>query len=169
MSLSLYDLDADLRDLAAALLDAGGEIDDDLNDRFDALLDARDDKVRGYVAVIRNMEAAADATKAERTRLQNRERALSNSAARLKERLLESMLARGEDAHDTPLGKVRVQHASKRSVVLKVSGPDELPDQFCRHSLDVDKAALADALAEGDPEAAAVAELAPAAPFLRIY
>src|SRR5690606_26726310 len=67
----------------------------------------------------------------------------------LKERLCEAMCRRGEDAHDTPLGRVRVQHASTRPVLLLVD-PDDLPERFRRVAVSADKRPLTHALKEGD-------------------
>ena len=166
--LPLYEIDAELEALEAALLDAGGEITDDLEATYHDLLDMRAEKVAGYVAVIRRLELSADAYDAEVKRLTAHRNAMRTSAQRLKERLCEAMCRRGEDAHDTPLGRVRVQHARTRPVLLLVD-PDDLPERFRRVAVSADKRALTDALKEGDEEALRCAEWGEPSPFLRIY
>lgn len=166
--LPLYEIDAELEALEAALLDAGGEITDDLEATYHDLLDMRAEKVAGYVAVIRRLELSADAYDAEVKRLTAHRNTMRSSAQRLKERLCEAMCRRGEDTHDTPLGRVRVQHASTRPVLLLVD-PDDLPERFRRVAVSADKRALTDALKEGDEEALRCAELGEPSPFLRIY
>jgi hypothetical protein len=166
--LSLYDIDRDLELLEAELIDGGGEVDDETEIRHNDLLDAREDKWRAYAAVIRRLEASHDAVKEERTRLQQNEKALDNAAKRMKARLIESMDRAGVDSAETPLGKLRVQEASQRSlsVLLPV---DELPVRFVRTTRSADNGALREALDAGDEEALRVAELLPPTRYVRIY
>lgn len=166
--LNLYQIDEDLQLIEAALVDANGEIDDALDARYNELLDARDDKHRSYVAVIRRLEASAEAVKEERQRLQNNERALAASAKRLKDRLCASMIAAGEEVVETPLGKLRVQTASSARLELLVSA-ESLPDHFRRVSYSEDAAALKHALEEGDAGAAQYARLGEPSKYVRIY
>ncbi|MEL6612179.1 MAG: siphovirus Gp157 family protein [Bacteroidota bacterium] len=167
--LNLYDLDADLADLERELVEAGGEVDDETEARHNALLDAREDKIEAYVAVIRRLSVSAEAIEAERKRLQSAERALKNSAQRMKDRLLDSMQRRGETQQQTRLGTVRVQQASRRAVELRVD-VDDLPDRFVKvRPPEADLGALREALDSSDEEAAALAELAPATSYVRIY
>jgi len=132
------------------------------------LLDAREDKWRAYTAVIRRLEASREAVKEERQRLQTNERALDNAARRMKARLVESMGRAGIETAETPLGKLRVQEAPKRSlnVLLPV---EDLPARFVRTTVAPDNAALRDALEAGDAEALDAAELLPPTRYVRIY
>ncbi|MDX1419131.1 MAG: siphovirus Gp157 family protein [Rubricoccaceae bacterium] len=170
--LTLYELDDELLHLEAELLEAGGAVDEATDARHTALLDARDDKVEAYCMMIRRFEATAEAVKAERQRLQDAERALATAAKRLKDRLCDSMRARGEHECLTALGKVRVQQASRRAVELLVE-PDALPEPYRRVRTDADLGALAADLASDDAEARAraeaVARLAEASFYVRIY
>lgn len=167
--LNLYTLDADLADLERELLEAGGEVDDETEARHNALLDAREDKIEAYVSVIRRLSVSADAIEAERKRLQSAERALKNSAQRMKDRLLDSMQRRGETQQQTRLGTVRIQQASRRPVELRVD-VDDLPDRFVKvRPPEADLSALREALEAGDEEAEALAELAQATTYVRIY
>ena len=166
--LPLYEIDAELEALEVALLDAGGEITDDVEAEYHDLLDMRAEKVAGYVAMIRRLELSAEAYDAEVKRLTANRNAMRNTAQRLKDRLCEAMCRRGEDEHETPLGRVRVQRASTRPVVVLVE-VDALPERFRRISVSADKRALTDALKDGDEEALRCAELAEPSPYLRIY
>jgi hypothetical protein len=166
--LNLYQIDQDLQLIEAALVEANGEIDDDLDQRYNALLDSRDDKHRSYVAVIRRLEASAAAVKEERQRLQDNERALTASAKRLKDRLCASMIAAGEDLVETPLGKLRVQTASSAPLELLVE-PEQLPEHFRRVSISADVAALKHAIEEGDAGALSFARIGEPSKYVRIY
>lgn len=166
--LNLYTIDIELAEIEAALVDAGGEIDEDLDQRYNDLLDARDDKHRSYVAVIRRLEASAEAVKQERQRLQERERAFAASAKRLKDRLCESMLAAGEDVAETPIGKVRVQYGPA-PIVLDDADVEMLPERFLVRSVSADRRAIADALKAGDSDVEGLARYGERSPYLRIY
>ena len=164
-SLALHVLDARLAEAEAYLLDAGGVVTDDVDAALDVLLDARDDKVAAYVALIRNNEATAKAYADEAARLDAHRRAHENTAKRLKERLLASMLERGDVLHATPIGSVRVQYASTRKVIPHGDVSD-LPERFRVVSVAADLRALGDALKAGDAEAQSLAHLADPTPFL---
>ena len=168
-TLSLYDLDAALAELEQALLDAGGELDDALDARYEALLDAREDKLEAYIALIRNFEASAEAYDAEIRRLQACQKALATSGRRLKDRLLASLQRQGVTEATTRLGRLRVLQASRRAVVLRDEDVERLPERFRRVTVAADLAALREALDQDDPEATAVAVFAEPTPYVRIY
>lgn len=165
--LPLYAIDDQLAAIEAELLDADGVTDDATSDAYDQMLDARDDKAAACLALIRRNDTTSAAYKAEADRLARLAKAHANTAARVREILLASMLRRGETVHETPLGRARVQYAGTRAVDLRAS-VDELPERFRVIAVSADKRALADALKSDDPEAHAVATLAPLAPFLRL-
>lgn len=162
----LYDLDTDLAFLEDQLLEAGGEITDDIAADLDELLDARDDKIESYIAVIRDFEASAEAVAAEEKRLKARRTALQNAGKNMKRRLQASMEARGESEHRTRLGKVYLQRNPPSITVL--CDVDELPDELVRVTKAPDMRAIKDALAEGQADLTQIAEQAPATYHLRI-
>ena len=170
--LNLYQLTDELHAIEEALLESGGEITEDMDARFDELLDMRADKIEGYLAMIRKFEATEEAIKGERQRLQKAERAMKNAAGSLKDRLAESMRRRGETVHETALGKVRLQQASRRSLVLDVE-EDDLPDAFKRVAVSADKRKLKAALESEDETvrrgAEGLAHLDAPSYFVRIY
>lgn len=148
--LSLYEIDDELRQLEREIIDAEGVLDDDLERRLDDLLDRRDAKMDGYVAVIQELTRTAEAVKKEEKRLKKRRRALENSVQSLKDRLASVMERRGETVRESDLGKIRLQTASKRSLVIDVS-EDDLPDDLVRVSRRADKQRLREML-ESDEE-----------------
>lgn len=170
--LNLYQLTSELEALEDALLASGGEITKEMDERFDDLLDMRTDKIEGYLAMIRKFEATEEAIKSERQRLQKAERAMKNAAGSLKDRLAESMRRRGENVHETTLGKVRLQQASRRSIVIDVDEED-LPERFRRVSVRADKGKLQEALGSDDDaereEAERYAHLDAPSYYVRIY
>ena len=170
--LSLYDIDDQLRQLEQEIIDAGGVLDEDLEERLDDLLDRREAKMDGYIAVIRELETTAEAVKSEEKRLKKRRRALENSAQSLKDRLALVMRRRGEEVRESNLGKIRLQQAPKRSLIVDVDA-DELPDSLKRIKTSADKRALRELLEAEDEESRAEAEkyahLDEPSYFIRLY
>ena len=150
-ALSLYEIDDQLRQLEHEIIDAAGVLDEDLEERLDELLDRRDAKMDGYIAVIRELETTAEAVKSEEKRLKKRRRALENSVDSLKDRLAFVMKRRGEEVRESKLGKIRLQQASKRSLIVDVD-EDELPDALKRIKISADKKALRELLESEDEE-----------------
>lgn len=165
---SLYDITEELRSFQEALIENDGVISDEMEERFDELLDMEEEKTEGYIRVIRDLEATASAVKEEEDRLKKRRRALERSADELKDRLCEAMEIRGQEVRETDLGKVRVQEASRRSLNVQVDA-EALPDRFQRVSVKPDKREIRAALEDGDEVAEEVAELDEASTYIRIY
>lgn len=170
---SLYDITTELRQMQEALLDNGGVISDEMEERFDHLLDVEEEKTEGYIKVIRDLKTTAEAVKEEEDRLKKRRRALENSVDELKDRLCEAMQVRGQEVRETDLGKVRVQEASRRSLSVDVD-PEELPDEFKRVSVKPDKRDIRAFLQEHDIESLRqgdrqIAHLEDATKYVRIY
>lgn len=67
------------------------------------------DKAEAYARIIRNMQADADAYKAESQRLANKQRAAERAVEGLKARLLNAMTAVGASEIRTDIGKWRIQ------------------------------------------------------------
>ncbi|GAB5535283.1 MAG: hypothetical protein Rubg2KO_15320 [Rubricoccaceae bacterium] len=155
---SLYTLDTELAELSALLSDADGAADDDTLERYDALLDAREDKLDAYVAVIRNFESDAHAFGEESKRLHGLHRQANANAARLRQRLLASMQRNDETELTGRLGKAKVQTRTSRAVVV-LADPESLPDRFRRVKIEPDKVALKAALEQQDPDAVQLAEI----------
>ncbi len=170
--LNLYDLTAELQELEQALIEAGGEITDEMDARYERLLEMEAGKVEGYLAMIRKFEASEEAIKAERQRLQKAERAMKSAAQSLKDRLAQAMQRRGETLHETKLGKVRLQQSGRRPVVIDVD-EDELPEGFRHVRVSADKRALQEALESDDAhvraEAGRYAHLDAPTSYVRIY
>lgn len=140
-TLTLHEITEELRALQDALIESGGEITDEMEEGFDALLEMEEDKTDGYIAVIRSLEEEAEALKREEKRLKKRRKARESSADSMKERLRMAMDIRGEEKREATLGTLRVQTASRRSVVIDVD-EEELPEEFIRVRRSADKKAI---------------------------
>jgi len=170
---SLYDITDELREMEQTLIENGGVIDEEMEERFDDLLDMEEEKTEGYIKIIRDLKATAEAVKEEEDRLKKRRRALENSVDELKDRLCHAMEVRGQDVRETDLGKVRVQEASRRSLSVDVD-PEELPDDLKRVSIKPDKSKIRDYLKDHEIEHLAnnnqqIAHLEEPTTYVRIY
>ena len=149
-NLNLYEITDELRELQEALIESGGVISEEMDERFNDLLEAEEDKTEGYIAVIRSMEEEAEAFKREEQRLKKRRKAAANGADRLKERLLTSMEVRGQEERSTALGKVKRQRNSSSGTTV-FTDPEDLPPDFQRMNISADKSAIREALESDDP------------------
>ena len=156
---SLYQLDAELLALSQVLSDSEGVADDETFERYDALLDAREDKLDGYLAVIRNFESEEAMYAAEAKRFADLAATAKKSASSLKDRLLDSMQRNGEDELAGALGKAKVSRRSSRGVVLLDSDVESFPDRFKRIKVEPDRVALKKALEDRDEDALRLAEI----------
>ena len=128
--MNLYNIDADLQQLENELVEAGGEISEEMDARLNEILDSREDKVDGYIAVIRSQIALAEGFKKEASWFTAKQKSRENVASRLKERLYESMQARNETELKGVLGRVAIEgNGGKIPIVLKVK-PEDLPPLY---------------------------------------
>ena len=170
---SLYDITEELRKMQDALIENGGVIDEEMEERFDHLLDVEEEKTEGYIKIIRDLKATAAAVKEEEDRLKKRRRALESSVEELKDRLCHAMEVRGQEVRETDLGKVRVQKASRRSLSVDVD-PEDLPDRLKRVSVKPDKREIRAYLEDREIEhleanGQSIAHLEEPTTYIRIY
>ena len=149
--LTLFQLTAEITDIVDDIIDAAiaGDISQQhaLYDELAALYDARSEKHEGYVHVIKNAEAAAEACQAEADRFLARARALVNLAKYLKETLWLDLYQHGEKRTEAGNFKIARQNGQKR-VVVRIPA-EELPADYQRITIQADKNALKDALKDG--------------------
>lgn len=155
--LNLYEITSELEQLEQALIESGGVLTDEIEERYETLLEMEADKIEGYIAMIRKFEASEEAIRSERKRLQKAEQSMRRAAESLKERLANAMRRRREDAYETNLGTIRLQQASRRSVIVDADEED-LPDAFKRIKVGANKRALQEALESDDEEVRRQAE-----------
>ena len=120
----------------------------DLLEQLDNLEMERDEKRSNYVHVIRNAEAAARELQMEAKAFQLRASKHSNLAARLKDRLLADLQQHGEQATTAGNWKIRRQASPHKVAVL--CQPDEVPEEFQKRTVTVDKRLLLEALKRGE-------------------
>ena len=109
-----------------------------LMEKLDTRYSERSEKHEGYIHVIRNAQAEAEALKI-------RTRALTNLAKQLRGTLLDDMIQHGEKQNN--VGKFRLSRRNGARVVLHIDA-DDLPEEYWR--ITADKNALKRALSGGE-------------------
>lgn len=155
--MKIYEIPGALRDLLDRL-DADpdtGEVDGDALAAYAEYQGQAAEKLEGTACYVRELEAEAEAIKAEEDRLAKRRKALEGKAARLKTYLMPALEAVG--------GKVKGVMASlriSRTQAVKVLDLEALPEAFRRikTTIDPDKTAIKKALKSGEDIPGAVLE-----------
>lgn len=150
--LTLFDLTAHITeiidDIVVAYEIGNPELADELFDELAQLHLQRNDKLEGYVHVIKNSQIAADAAKAEAAAFAKRARALEALATRLKKTLLEDLVHHDEKSSNAGRFKIARQAGAPRVAVTIPAG--DLPEEYQRVTVDADKTALKTALKQGE-------------------
>jgi hypothetical protein len=135
MSTSLYTLGETFAALEAALLESGGEWNEQIESQFVELGKLETERVDAYAVVVRSFEAHATACRAEAATLATKAQVAENAAKRLKARLLDYLTARGlEELRGTIWKAKRTANGGKQPLTLLVD-PDDLPPEYQLHSV----------------------------------
>lgn len=127
--MTLYDLTADYMALQEMMED---DISDDaLLGSMESIEGLYEDKIDGYAAVIRTLEAEATAYKEESDRMAGKARVIRNNIARMKKAMQESMMQTGIRKIKGKRFTVAIQkNGGKAPFVLTWDNPDTLPDNL---------------------------------------
>lgn len=147
MKRTIYDISDDLLALAAVMTDLNGEIPEGeigeaLENWFNGLTEERDEKIKGYCALITEMEARADYAEAESKRIAAIAEANRNAVDRLKKRLKAFFELHNLKKLDLGIFKPRIQ-ANGGALPLIVpeawkANPLIAPERFHRFKIDLD-------------------------------
>lgn len=144
MSSSLYELTGQAIELQL-LLESGEITEEAYNDTIESL--GFENKVESICKVIRNLEAEAAAFKVEKDRLAERQKTAENGIKRLKESLLNYMLATNKTKVKEGLFSVRVGSSEK----VVVTNQDKIPKEYLiEQQPKVDIAGIKKSLKEGE-------------------
>jgi molybdopterin biosynthesis enzyme len=144
--MQLYDLDARIRELLDSADTETGEIPEEALAEIEALEVKREERLLAMAAYVLELEAEADAVKAEADRLAHRARTTRNRAEWIEARIAASMTP-GEKLADAT-----VRLSWRRSEAVEVEPGAELPEDCVRvipEQREPDKKALRDALHDG--------------------
>ena len=142
----LYEIVGELQDFINT--NEGLEDEQAYKDTLEALQGELDDKVSQWARCIKNMEAERNAVKEEADRLTKRAKTIDNQVTHMKDTLLMFLkAARRTEAGDTVL-KVKIKRASVAPLELDIP-PEEVPDEYKKVVIEVDKSAIKDAIKHG--------------------
>ena len=127
--MTLYDLTADYMELQEMMED---DISDDaLIDSMESIEGLYEDKIDGYAAVIRTLEAEANAYKEEADRMANKAKVIRNNINRMKKAMQESMMQTGLRKIKGKRFTVAIQkNGGKAPFVLTWQDANTLPDEL---------------------------------------
>ena len=144
--MKLYDIVNELQDFIN--MNEGLEDEQAYKDTLEALQGELNDKVSQWGRCIRNLEAEQDAIKAEADRLAKRAQSLDKRVTHMKEALLMYMKAAGvTEAGDTII-KAKIRTASTAPLIVDIP-PEEVPEEYRKTIIEVDKPAIKDAIKHG--------------------
>lgn len=126
-----------------------------------------DDKIDGYVSLIRQLNNDAEQLEAEAKRLRERADSERKKAEYLKHRLQQFLELTGQNKLKTTRNTVSLRQASQAPLIIKCY-PETLPDQFKRIRVEADKTAIKEAIKNGDENVKKFAEYGKKSTFLSI-
>ena len=155
MSLSLYEIDAELLKIGEEVYEVfdeeTGEVTDidrfeELKKRLDELTDAKETKISNIACWYKSLLAEAEAIKAEKMALAKRQKSCENKAESLKKYL--DYALQGEKFHDA---RTSISYRKSKSVVVDPDlDPFNLPIQFQKVTIEPNKTELKKALENGE-------------------
>lgn len=158
---TLYQLTDEMQRITDALIEAGGEVTPETESLFDGLSEQIERKIDSTRAAIRNLEAEAEAAKAEEDYFKARRVRAENSVKAIKANVLRIAELRGLQRIEGSTTTCTVREATSSKLIVHTM-PTELPERFQkRPAVEVDTRALKEAVQRGDPDTLGHAELAP--------
>lgn len=132
MKRPLWVISDDLEAVASKIIDAGGELTDELAAELEAMEGEFTDKVERVALYIRMLERNAAGAKVEKDRLAAIQKANETAASGLKSYLLSIMAQHGRDKIETY--KARVTRVANSRPAVRWTGDtyDEIPEPFKR-------------------------------------
>ncbi len=126
-------------------------------DTLDGLMGEIEVKADSYAAVMSEFSAQKDKVHKEIERLTRIEKAIDNSIKRMKERIMDAMIAIGKDKIKTDLHTFSIQKNGGRLPII-LDETATVPEKFCRIKIEPDKDGLIrTALETGNTEVTAFA------------
>lgn len=142
--MKLYEIEA----VYQSLMDRAEENEGDITDfvhEFEEIRAEFKDKAENYWRMIKNLTAEADALKAEKQRLEKKQKAKENAVQFLKDRLADSMRFMGEDNVKTIFGSL----SFRRSESVDIVSEELLPEEYFKVVKTPVKTAISDAIKQG--------------------
>lgn len=159
-ALSLFEIDDRLEEILLTHMDPStGEIGEEAVAELEELEIKREDKLFGYVYIIKQYEGMVETADKEVARLKGRAKAFQNHIAWLRNRILEAVPAGTELQH----GPRRIWYRRVTTVAWKDDvKTEDIPHVYCKHKKEEwtpQTGLVRDDLKANKPEAVAVAEV----------
>ncbi len=143
--MKLFEIDKSFRDFWNKVMEQEGELTEEDLHHLNDLEIARDDKVKAYGVIIREMTADIADCKANMDRIKTISDRLKNRQEWLKTRLKEFM----ENNDMQKFESVEVNISFRTSKSLEIAENVKLPEEFTRIKIEADKTAITDFIKSG--------------------
>lgn len=140
---NLFNIDAELYEVYNEIENNGGEMTPELEATLEITESERMTKGEGYVYVIKQLRSQADMIKSEIKRLQELAKRYENSANKLADTLLQSVVAHGQ------IKTALVTISSRKSKSVSITDESLLGMEYLRVKLEPNKTAIKEALEAG--------------------
>ena len=141
---NLFNIDAELYEVYSEIENNGGEMSPELEAALEISETERMTKGEGYVYVIKQLKSQADLLKAEAKRLQEIAKQYENSADKLADRLLQSVITHGQ------IKTAFVTISTRKSKSVSITDESLLGAEFMRVKTEPNKTAIKEALESGE-------------------
>ena len=140
---NLFNIDAELYEVYNEIENNGGEMTPELEATLEITEAERLTKGEGYVYVIKQLRSQSDMIKSEIKRLQELAKRYENSADKLSDTLLQSVVAHGQ------IKTALVTISSRKSKAVSITDESLLGAEFMRIKTEPNKTAIKEALEAG--------------------
>ena len=140
---NLFNIDAELYEVYNEIENNGGEMTPELEATLEITEAERLTKGEGYVYVIKQLRSQSDMIKSEIKRLQEIEKRYQNSADKLADTLLQSVVAHGQ------IKTALVTISTRKSKSVSITDESLLGAEFMRIKTEPNKTAIKEALEAG--------------------
>jgi len=148
--MNIYELTNDFMKVQQ-MIENGGE---GLEDTLEAIECALEDKVEGYVSIIKNITSDIEGLKAEEKRLAERRKALENSIDRMKSALEFALHSSNKEKVKTAKFTVSFRKSSS----VEITDENLVPSEFIKIEKKIDKAQIKNLLKQQELEFARLVE-----------
>ncbi len=140
---NLFNIDAELYEVYSEIENNGGEMSPELEAALEITEAERMTKGEGYVYVIKQLKSQADLLKAEAKRLMEIAKQYENSADKLADRLLQSVISHGQ------IKTAFVTISTRKSKSVSITDESLLKAEYLRIKTEPNKTAIKEALESG--------------------
>ena len=171
--MNLYETTIEGLEMQRLLEDSGGELDEALEARFDALLSGGNEIITAALCVRRNLMADAEACRIEAQRLCERQRGLEKQVESLEKRVMTAVKAAFGGKLKTPLFTTWVQKSPDGTEYALAADVDMIElstkrEDIVRTTRELNKSALNELAKAGEWPPAIVGTARPGKEFLRV-